>query len=138
MMNRIKYLLVLLPSVFILFVPSLAAADSTSQVIAQCDPSSPSYNPALKDSPTCKDVSNGDTSNPLVHLINVAATVVALITGIAAVVMIIIGGLSYVSSSGNAEQAVRARQRILYSVVGLIVVAMASVITVFVTNNVLH
>lgn len=114
-------------------------ADANSQIFAECDPNSPSYNPNLKNSSVCKTFSqtssNPNPENPAVHLINVAANIVAIITGIAAVIMIIIGGFSFVTAGGNAEAAANARRRILYSIVGLAVVALAWTLVRFVTDR---
>lgn len=58
--------------------------------------------------------------------------IVSLIVGVAAVVMIIIGGLRYVTSNGDSGQVGNAKNTILYAVVGLVVVALAQVIVKFV------
>ena len=111
--------------------PSSSSSTSTgsdSQVFGACA--------QAPDSPVCK--SQGTTNNPVTHIINVTATIVASITGIAAVVMIILGGLSYISAGGSVEQAAKARRQIAYSAVGLVVVALAWAITVFITDNVIH
>lgn len=52
--------------------------------------------------------------------------------GLMAVVMIIIGGLMYILSDGNAQKITRAKDIILYGVVGLVIVLVAFVITNFV------
>lgn len=58
--------------------------------------------------------------------------IVSLIVGVAAVVMIIIGGLRYVTSNGDSGQVGNAKNTILYAVVGLVVVALAQFIVKFV------
>ncbi len=57
------------------------------------------------------------------------------ITGVVAVVMIIIAGLMYTVSSGDASRIARAKNMILYSVVGLIVIMSAFAITNFVIGR---
>ena len=112
----------------------LAATQADQQVFGACN------DPALKDqaqnSSVCK--SQGTTSNPATHIINVAAAIVASLTGVGAVIMIIIGGFSYVTAGGSAEQAANARRRILYSVVALVVVALAWAVTRFITDRVIQ
>lgn len=56
--------------------------------------------------------------------------------GIIAVIMIIVGGFRYITSSGNPEAAKSARNTILYAIIGLVVVAMAQIIVLFVLNKV--
>lgn len=52
-----------------------------------------------------------------------------------AVLFLIIGGLQYVTSAGNKDRVDKAKQTILYAVIGLIVIALSFVIVTFITNN---
>ena len=54
------------------------------------------------------------------------------IAGFMAVLMIIIGSISYITSSGDANKATKARNTIIYSAIGVGLVAMAFAITSFV------
>ena len=58
------------------------------------------------------------------------------LAGAVAVIVIIIGGIRYVMSSGDAGQVQSAKNTILYAVIGLIVVIMAYAIVNFVVTNV--
>jgi hypothetical protein len=49
------------------------------------------------------------------------ANILIFITGATAVIMIIIGGLKYVLSMGNAKQVESAKNTILYSVIGIVI-----------------
>ena len=55
--------------------------------------------------------------------------------GITAVIVIIVCGIIYSVSQGNAARIERAKNGILYSVVGLVVIMFAFVITNFVIRN---
>lgn len=55
--------------------------------------------------------------------------------GIVCVLVIVIAGLFYVISTGNATTTKRAREAILYAIVGLVVIMMAFVITQFVLGR---
>jgi len=57
------------------------------------------------------------------------------IVGIIAVVMIIIGGVKYVTSGGSSEKTTSAKDTILFAVVGLIIVAIAQIIVKFVLHK---
>ena len=57
-----------------------------------------------------------------------------LVLGMVSVLMIVIGGIRYASSAGDAAQVKRAKDTILYSVVGLIVAIMAFSIVNFVLD----
>ena len=53
------------------------------------------------------------------------------IAGFVGVLMIIIGSISYITSSGDANKATKARNTIIYSAIGVGLVAMAFAITSF-------
>jgi len=61
---------------------------------------------------------------------------VYMIAGIVAVVVIIIGGIRYATANGDSGQVQSAKNTILYSVVGLVVIIMAAAITQFVIQRV--
>ena len=56
--------------------------------------------------------------------------------GIVAVIVIIIAGIFYSMSRGNPEQIKKAKNAIIYAVVGLVFVMSAFAITWFVSNSV--
>ncbi len=58
------------------------------------------------------------------------------ITGAIAVLMIIIGGLRYVTSNGEPAQLTSAKNTILYAAIGLVLSAMANAIVNFVLTNI--
>ena len=60
--------------------------------------------------------------------------VILYITGIAAVIMIVIGGMRYVLSGGDSSATKGAKDTILYAVVGLIVAIIAFAIVNFVVG----
>lgn len=62
----------------------------------------------------------------------VLVNVLSAIVGVAAVIMIVIGGFRYVTSGGEANAVSGAKKTIIYAIVGLVVVAMAQVIVHFV------
>lgn len=90
--------------------------------------------PNVSGSATCSPQSSS-TSDPM----SVAKTVVntlLLILGMVAVIMIIVGGFRYVTSSGDKSALVSAKNTILYSVVGLVIALLAYAIVNFVINQV--
>lgn len=75
--------------------------------------------------------SAGAFSNLLENVINL----LLFIIGAIAVIMIIIGGIRYTTSAGDANQAKSARDTVLYSVVGLVIAIMAYAIVNFVLKS---
>jgi len=61
--------------------------------------------------------------------------ILSLAGGALAVIMIIVGGLRYVTSAGNQEGTKAAKNTIIYAVVGLVIIAVAQIIVQFVLNK---
>jgi len=61
--------------------------------------------------------------------------IVYLLAGIIAVIVIIVGGIMYATSAGNSGNITKAKNLIMYSVVGLGVIIAAFAITRFVLGN---
>ena len=60
---------------------------------------------------------------------------ILLVLGIIAVIMIVVGGIRYVTSNGDSSQISSAKDTILYAVIGLIVAIMAYAIVGFVISR---
>ena len=100
------------------------------------------YNPfagACKQAPnssTCTEAQQS-SGNPIPSTIHTVANLVALGAGIASVIILILAGLTLVTSQGNAEAAARARKRIIYTIVGLVIVAVAWSLVTFVIDRII-
>ena len=57
------------------------------------------------------------------------------LAGIIAVIVIIVGGIMYATSAGNAGNVTKGKNLILYSVVGLVVIIIAYAVTNFVLER---
>lgn len=79
---------------------------------------------------------NGNGNNGLNKVIEQAINIFSVIIGVIAVIMIMVGGLKYITSGGDAAGVSSAKNTILYAVVGLVVVAMAQIIVKFVLAKV--
>lgn len=62
--------------------------------------------------------------------------VVYLIAGGIAVLMVVLAGISYATSSGDANKLAKAKNTIIYAVAGLVVVGTAFLITNFIVKGV--
>lgn len=80
----------------------------------------------------CAEPSNGPSVDSTVKLV---VGILSFIVGIVAVIMIIIGGLKYITSAGDANSISSAKNTILYAIIGLVIVALAQVIVRFVLNK---
>ena len=77
--------------------------------------------------------SQGDSAKTLIgNIVNI----LIYIAGAIAVIVIIVGGIKYVTSGGDSSQMSNAKNTILYAVIGLVVVVMAYGIVQFVLANI--
>jgi cytochrome bd-type quinol oxidase subunit 2 len=80
----------------------------------------------------CENQTNGSQVNStLTTFINIFSAIVGLV----AVIMIIVSGLQFMTSSGNAQNIAKARSTLLYAIVGLVIVVLAQVIVHFVITQ---
>jgi cytochrome bd-type quinol oxidase subunit 2 len=68
--------------------------------------------------------------------IKTAINIISLLVGVASVIMVLVGGLKYVTSNGDAGSISSAKNTILYALVGLTVAVLAQVIVRYVLNRV--
>jgi len=88
-----------------------------------------------KDSPACKASSDNPISGQNGIIIKVTR-IIAYISGIAAVIVIMLGGYKIILSGGNSENITKGREMITYAAIGLIVVIIAQAIVTFVVNRI--
>jgi hypothetical protein len=74
---------------------------------------------------------NGATSN-LNELLKDIVNIFSAIVGVVAVIMIIVGGLRYITSGGDSGKVGTAKNTLIYAIIGLVVVALAQIIVHFV------
>jgi hypothetical protein len=87
-------------------------------------------------STVCK--SRNEKANPITGKDGVLARgtrLIAVVAGVAAVIGIIVGGIRFITASGDPNGISGARNTILFSVIGLIIVVLAQGIVVFVLNR---
>ena len=67
---------------------------------------------------------------------NIISAVIGIL-GLACVIIVIIGGVQYMTSSGDSGKVKKAKDTILYGVIGLVVCVLAFAIVNFVISNIL-
>jgi uncharacterized membrane protein len=73
--------------------------------------------------------SNGGSS--IGKIMKTVTNVFSVVVGFIAVIMIIIGGMKYVTSGGDASKVASAKNTLIYAIVGLVIVALAQFIAQF-------
>lgn len=86
---------------------------------------------------TIGTVGDAETESDLTGNITNILNAIIGVLGIVAVVVIIIGGVGYMTSSGDAGKVKKAKDTILYGIIGLIVVALSFAIVNFVIGNII-
>lgn len=82
------------------------------------------------DAAVCQ-ASSTDTSTQAQSMVATVINIILFIVGIIAVIMIIVGGIRYVLSGGDASGVQGAKNTILYAVIGLVVALLAFAIVNF-------
>lgn len=77
-------------------------------------------------------LASGELTANISKIIN---AVLGLVSAIA-VIALIYGGIKYITSLGNEDEAAKAKRVILYAIIGLIVIALSAVIVNFVLSKV--
>ncbi len=75
------------------------------------------------------------SANTVNKLIKDGLNLLSFIAGLAAVIMIIVAGIKFVTSQGESANIASARNTIIYAVIGLVVVALSQFIVKFVLNK---
>lgn len=82
--------------------------------------------------------SNNTTQNPIYGpdgILTRVINILSFIVGVAAVIAIMVAGFRYVTSNGDSSTTAIAQKTIIYGVVGLVVVAVAQTIVIFVLSK---
>lgn len=81
----------------------------------------------------CQEANKG--GNPVIKAIRVAITILSVVIGSVAVIVIILSGFKMIRANGNAQDIATARTGIIYAVIGLAIAVIAPLIVGFVLNN---
>lgn len=76
----------------------------------------------------------GDDGNLGQSIINILNGVIGILA-VVCVVVIVIGGVNYMTSAGDAGKVKKAKDTILYAIIGLVVCALAATIVNFVISK---
>lgn len=82
---------------------------------------------------------NSTTTDPIAGqngVLPIATKIMATVVGIAATIMIIVGGFRYVLSNGDAKAAESGRKTIIYALVGVVITLAASLIISFALRHI--
>jgi hypothetical protein len=135
MIKKIKLALLSLSSLFAVVMPLVATA-SVSAKVTQAE-----INGA-----TCSGTSGELSGNHTIENCNVGESdfnkytklivnLLSVVVGFVAVVMLIVGGFRYITSGGNSENVTKAKNTIIYALIGLVIVGVAQIVVQFVLHK---
>lgn len=84
--------------------------------------------------PNC--ATGGDSNRTINKIIHTIINLLSVVVGVVAVIMIIVGGLRYITSGDSDTSVTSAKNTILYAIIGLIIVALAQILVRFVLSKV--
>ena len=75
------------------------------------------------------------TGPSLDSIVHTVVNVLGILVGIAAVIMIMVGGFKYITSGGDSGSLASAKNTVIYAVIGLVIVALSQGIVRFVLDK---
>jgi len=69
-------------------------------------------------------------------IIRKVSVVIATIAGIFAVIVLVMGGIRFITSGGNPEQVSQAKRTIIYAVIGLAAIVLGQTLIMFILSKV--
>ena len=84
-----------------------------------------------------KSVGTTGAGNTLQANIRTILTGIIGIMGVICIIFVVVGGVQYLTSGGDAAKVEKGKKTILYALIGLIICALAFAIVQFVINSVL-
>lgn len=136
-MRKFMVLLISLISVLFVISPSMAFADGSVKFVpSSTDVNNISGCSGVSGSAVCEDIKV--TTNPLFGpdgILTKVAGIFGVITGVISVFMMLIGGVRYITSSGDPQKAATARKTIIYAAVGVVVASIGGILVRFLLSR---
>lgn len=132
MSQKLKNVLLVIATVASALVPTMALSSATVFADVSTTPDIANNTCAgLNLDPTGANTSC-TTNTDLTSILGTIINYFSIFVGVIAVLMIIVGGLRYITSGGDANKISGAKNTIMYALIGLVVVALSQVLVHFV------
>jgi cytochrome bd-type quinol oxidase subunit 2 len=118
------------------FVPALAAAQGTAATSPDISNGLCAGTSLDANQTTGCTVDTATANSEINNIIKLVINMFSLIVGLVSVIMIIVGGLKYITSGGESSNISSAKNTIVYAIIGLVIVALAQFIVHFVLGKV--
>lgn len=142
-MKKYVAMLVLLFLPLVAVAPAHISAESFNPLGNVCDTLAEEQSELPPDerkkSAACEEAAIGQNGEDPISgssgIIERVANILAIVTAVIAVIIIVIAGITMTLSGGDSTKVQNSRNAIIYSAVGLVIVALARTIVVFVVNR---
>lgn len=126
----IKRLLATLAMISLLFIPTLATSSVSAIDLFKDAKTSDACKTDAKSTVCSAD--GKDTITGTNGVLRRVANVIALIAGVASLILILISGFMFITSAGESDKIALARRALTGAIVGIVIVLMASSLLAFV------
>lgn len=103
---------------------------------AICDPNGDGSTADAIDKTACGISGSAGAQSTLGRILSVITQTLVLVVGGISVIVIVIGGLMYVLSTGDPSSTKRAKDAVLYAIIGLVVALVAQGLVTFVLSRI--
>ncbi len=90
----------------------------------------------LQDTAAAANCNTDGAASDLGTTVKAAISILSIIVGIIAVILIIVNGLRFITANGDSNSINSARNGVIYAVIGLIIAAFAQIIVRFVLTRI--
>lgn len=127
-LNKLSYWMVLL---------GLAGVFLVTPVSAQFDPLAQACDKAGEQNSAICEETNDPSNDPILGdgVLSQAVNILSFVAAIIAVIILVIGGIRMITSSGDSNAVSTARNTVIYAAVGLVVIVMARTIVFFIAGQ---
>lgn len=122
---------ILVAGMAVVLMGALAPMSVSAKIV--CPANTPG---AFKEADNFSECGVEEKDNNLIATMKMILTVVTGVVGFIAVAMIILGGIGYTTSAGDSGKVKKAKDTIMYGIIGLIVAMLAFAIVNFVLSSV--
>ena len=136
MIKKLKKLMTTLSIATLFAVPAMPLAVAHADIKSGLNCGANFNASGIGDAATECPVDTGEAGQTVDGIIKLVINVFSLIVGVVSVIMIIIGGLKYITSGGESGKISGAKNTILYAIIGLVIVALSQLIVRFILGKV--
>jgi cytochrome bd-type quinol oxidase subunit 2 len=115
---------------------SIAVLSPALPVAAATDPFDRTLCSRARDSVVCKTPSGANPLTTKEGIFHRVTRIIATLAGIAAVIVMVVGGIRFITANGDAEQINKAKRTILYAAIGLVAIVVGQAVISFVINRI--